>query len=68
MLGVLIRGNFASLRVGTVQKRATNYQIYTKRVKFEGGTILQRLRTYFLLQIVPTRVIFQVAYSNREVP
>ena len=36
-LGVLFRENFASLRVGTVQKGATNYQIYTKRVKFEGG-------------------------------
>ena len=35
-LGVLCRENFASLRVGTVQKGATNYQIYTKRVKFEG--------------------------------
>ena len=36
-LGVLIREIFASPRVGTVQKGATNYQIYTKRVKFEGG-------------------------------
>ena len=36
-LGVLFRENFASPRVGTVQKGATNYQIYTKRVKFEGG-------------------------------
>ena len=35
-LGVLIREIFASPRVGTVQKGATNYQIYTKRVKFEG--------------------------------
>ena len=35
-LGVLIRGTLASPRAGTVQKGATNYQIYTKRVKFEG--------------------------------
>ena len=35
-LGVLIRENFASLWIGTVQKGATNYQIYTKGVKFEG--------------------------------
>ena len=35
-LGVLIRGILASPRAGTVQKGATNYQIYTKRVKFEG--------------------------------
>ena len=33
---MLIREKFASPRVGTVQKGATNYQIYTKRVKFEG--------------------------------
>ena len=34
---MLIREIFASPRVGTVQKGATNYQIYTKGVKFEGG-------------------------------
>ncbi len=34
--GVLIRGILASPRAGTVQKGATNYQIYTIGVKFEG--------------------------------
>ena len=38
---MLSREKFASPWVGTVQKGATNYQIYTKRVKFEGRNVLQ---------------------------